>query len=52
MNPESLQLPGDPCHPFGKYKGRLTAALPCQYLNWFAREGFQGSRPVEWFKLT
>ena len=26
--------------PFGKYKGRMIADLPGQYLNWFAREGF------------
>ena len=26
--------------PYGKYKGRLIADLPGQYLNWFAREGF------------
>lgn len=26
--------------PFGKYKGRLIADLPGQYLAWFAREGF------------
>jgi uncharacterized protein (DUF3820 family) len=26
--------------PFGKYKGRLIADLPGDYLNWFAREGF------------
>jgi len=26
--------------PFGKYKGRLIADLPGQYLNWFARVGF------------
>lgn len=26
--------------PFGKYKGRLLADLPGNYLNWFAREGF------------
>ncbi|CAN0628236.1 putative PF12843 family protein YpeB [Burkholderia multivorans] len=26
--------------PFGKYKGRLIAELPGNYLNWFAREGF------------
>lgn len=25
---------------FGKYKGRLIADLPGNYLNWFAREGF------------
>lgn len=26
--------------PYGKYKGRLLADLPGNYLNWFAREGF------------
>ncbi len=26
--------------PFGKYKGRLIADLPGNYLNWFARQGF------------
>ena len=26
--------------PYGKYKGRIIADLPGQYLNWFAREGF------------
>lgn len=26
--------------PYGKYKGRLVADLPGDYLNWFAREGF------------
>lgn len=26
--------------PFGKYKGRLIADLPGNYLNWFARAGF------------
>ncbi len=26
--------------PFGKYKGRLIADLPGNYLHWFAREGF------------
>jgi len=26
--------------PFGKYKGRLIADLPGNYLAWFAREGF------------
>ncbi len=25
--------------PFGKYKGRLIADLPGDYLRWFAREG-------------
>jgi uncharacterized protein len=26
--------------PYGKYKGRVIADLPGDYLNWFAREGF------------
>lgn len=26
--------------PYGKYKGRLIADIPGQYLNWFARKGF------------
>lgn len=26
--------------PFGKYKDRLLADLPGNYLNWLAREGF------------
>lgn len=26
--------------PFGKYKGRLIADLPGNYLAWFARQGF------------
>jgi uncharacterized protein (DUF3820 family) len=26
--------------PYGKYKGRLLADLPGNYLNWFAREVF------------
>lgn len=26
--------------PYGKYKGRLIADLPGNYLNWFARKGF------------
>ncbi|EXI87311.1 MAG: hypothetical protein AW11_02659 [Candidatus Accumulibacter regalis] len=26
--------------PYGRYKGRLIADLPGNYLNWFAREGF------------
>jgi uncharacterized protein (DUF3820 family) len=29
--------------PYGKYKGRLLADLPGQYLNWFAREGLPKS---------
>ena len=26
--------------PYGKYKGKLLADLPGNYLHWFAREGF------------
>ena len=26
--------------PYGKYKGRILADLPGNYLAWFAREGF------------
>lgn len=40
MNPEDLQLLVSYMMPYGKYKGRLIADLPGQYLNWFAREGF------------
>lgn len=40
MNPEDLQRLVTTNMPYGKYKGRLIADLPGQYLNWFAREGF------------
>lgn len=40
MKPEDLQLLVTYVMPYGKYKGRLIADLPGQYLNWFAREGF------------
>ena len=40
MNPEGLQLLVTRAMPYGKYKGRLIADLPGNYLNWFAREGF------------
>jgi uncharacterized protein (DUF3820 family) len=40
LNPEKLKLLVTREMPFGKYKGRLIADLPGQYLNWFAREGF------------
>lgn len=26
--------------PYGKYKGRVIADLPLNYLTWFARKGF------------
>ena len=40
MNPEHLELLVTRVMPYGKYKGRLIADLPGQYLNWFARVGF------------
>ncbi|PKO94314.1 MAG: cytoplasmic protein [Betaproteobacteria bacterium HGW-Betaproteobacteria-10] len=40
MNPEDLLLLLKRSMPYGKYKGRLIADLPGNYLNWFAREGF------------
>ncbi len=40
MNPEDLLLLVTRQMPYGKYKGRLLADLPGNYLNWFAREGF------------
>lgn len=40
MNPEDLLLLITRSMPYGKYKGRLIADLPGNYLNWFAREGF------------
>ena len=40
MSPDDLQLLVTREMPFGKYKGRLIADLPGNYLNWFAREGF------------
>lgn len=40
MNLEDLQPLLTTIMPYGKYKGRLIADLPGQYLNWFAREGF------------
>jgi uncharacterized protein (DUF3820 family) len=40
MNSEHLQKLVTTVMPYGKYKGRLIADLPGNYLNWFAREGF------------
>ena len=40
MKPEDLQLLLTREMPFGKYKGRLLADLPGNYLHWFARQGF------------
>jgi uncharacterized protein (DUF3820 family) len=40
MDPEQLQLLVTRVMPYGKYKGRVIADLPGNYLNWFARKGF------------
>lgn len=40
MDPAQLQRLVTVSMPYGKYKGRLLADLPGNYLNWFAREGF------------
>jgi hypothetical protein len=40
MNADHLQLLLTREMPYGKYKGRVIADLPGNYLNWFAREGF------------
>lgn len=39
MNPEDLLLLVTRTMPFGKYKGRILADLPGDYLCWFVREG-------------
>ncbi len=40
MNTEDLEKLVSWPMPFGKYKGRLLADLPGDYLHWFARKGF------------
>ena len=40
MNPDDLRLLVTRTMPFGKYKDRVIADLPGNYLTWFAREGF------------
>ncbi len=40
MNPENLKKLVTTPMPYGKYKGKIIADLPGNYLNWFAREGF------------
>ncbi|MFC7409338.1 DUF3820 family protein [Hydrogenophaga atypica] len=40
MRPEDLERLLTVQMPYGKYKGRVIADLPGNYLNWFAREGF------------
>jgi uncharacterized protein len=40
MQPQDLQKLVSLEMPYGKYKGRLIADLPGNYLHWFARQGF------------
>jgi uncharacterized protein (DUF3820 family) len=40
MDADDLQLLVTREMPYGKYKGRVIADLPGNYLAWFAREGF------------
>jgi len=40
VNDQYLELLVTREMPYGKYKGRLIADLPGNYLNWFARKGF------------
>lgn len=40
MSPNDLPLLLEREMPFGKYKGKVIADLPGNYLTWFAREGF------------
>ena len=40
MDPNELLLLVTRKMPYGKYKGRVIADLPGNYLAWFAREGF------------
>ena len=40
MDSEKLQRLVTTEMPYGKYKGRMLADLPGNYLTWFAREGF------------
>ena len=40
IDPEMMHKLITSTMPYGKYKGRLIADLPGNYLNWFAREGF------------
>jgi len=40
MNSKNLKKLVTVSMPYGKYKDRIIADLPGDYLNWFAREGF------------
>ena len=43
LDPELLARLVSVQMPFGKYKGRVIADLPGNYLHWFARQGFPRS---------
>ena len=45
MQPQDLQRLVTFVMPFGKYKGRVIADLPGNYLTWFARQGFPSGEP-------
>ena len=40
LNPEHLKELVRREIPYGKYKGRILADLPGDYLRWYAREGY------------
>ncbi|WPB57108.1 DUF3820 family protein [Xylophilus sp. GOD-11R] len=40
MAPEDIEKLLTRTMPFGKHQGTTIAALPANYLHWFAREGF------------
>jgi uncharacterized protein len=40
MNPQDLERLVTLEMPYGKYKGRVIADVPGNYLSWFARQGF------------
>lgn len=44
LNKENLKLLLTMSMPYGKYKGKLIADLPGDYLNWFARKGFPSGK--------
>jgi uncharacterized protein (DUF3820 family) len=40
VNPSDLETLVTMVMPYGKYKGRILADIPGNYLHWMAREGF------------
>lgn len=49
MNADDLQLLVTCTMPYGKYKGRLIADLPGNYLTWVARQGFHRAGSVSFW---